>query len=139
MGKNKITMSIRLFLLIIVIGAVIIAPIQIFFWGIWDEGIKVNLDAEQSACLRRISYLQQERDTGEFVNIERAGEDKLVFTLGERCERVINNHDFEYRKRMKTSMFFRTAWWVLILVVALFVTLIVWVNESDDNDGNNYY
>ena len=139
MSKEKSNVGARflLFGFAFIIGAIIVAPVQIYFWDIWNEGVRVELDADQSMCLRRISYLQQERDTGELVNLERAGEDQLVFSLGTKCERVINNYDFEYRRRMKGSMYLRAIWWMTIFVIAVLIASLV--DLDDDESSSNYY
>ena len=61
----------------------------------------------------------------DLINYERAGEDKNVFSISQRCYKLENDFDFVYRYDLKGSYWARLSIWILLLFVSIMAGVII--------------
>jgi len=102
----------------------IIGAVQLSWWNDWDENIKLGLISEKQKCtdIQMKNLIDSEED---LINYERAGEDKNVFSISQRCYKLENDFDFVYRYDLKGSYWARLSIWILLLFVSIMAGVII--------------
>ena len=137
MERKNVYTLLFFFCLTFLIGGLVIGGVQGYFWNTWDKEIEVKTNADKRDC--DVLFAKNVQDGKEdFINYERAGEDKNVFRISRTCYKLAEDPEHVLNYRYKTSYFFRGIWWVILFIISSCVAILNYDDGKDEEEPSYY-